>query len=324
MQIITRRGFLLLGAATASTWNLAARKIPRVGFIGPSSGDTKRNLLDAFRGGLEELGWTETNDVEILDRWPDQRTERLPQIAAELIGADVDVLVTAGTPSTLAARGATARIPIVMVGVGDPVVLGIVKSLHRPGGNTTGLSLRAPELIGKRLELLQELVPGLGRVAVMIRNDPGLEQRLLDIHTTAARMGIKTVEFLAETGKAIEFAFKWLSSDRCDALYVASGPLGPAKRAEIIALAAEARIPAIYSFSVFPASGGLMSFAADDKDLFRRAATYVDNLLRGSSPADLPVEPPTKFELVINLETAKALGLTIPQSLLARADEVIE
>jgi putative ABC transport system substrate-binding protein len=214
--------------------------------------------------------------------------------------------------------------PIVLVGIGDPVGLGIVNSLARPGGNVTGLSLSSIELSVKRLQLLQELNPGLGRVAVIMRNDPGLEQRSLDIRRTANRMGLEVVEFVVTTGRALELAFMWLRSDRCDAIYLASGPLGPAKRATIIALAAESRIPAIYSFRVFAAAGGLMSFAANEDHLFRRAAIFVDTILKGANPADLPVEEPTKFELVINRKTAKALGLVVPQSLLARADEVIE
>jgi putative ABC transport system substrate-binding protein len=326
MQILGRRDLLLLGATMALALRpaAAARKIPRIGFIGSGAENANLHLLEAFRDGLEGSGWMEQKDVVILDRWPEDHTEQLPRIVRELIGAGLDLLVTAGTPATLAARSATATVPIVMVGVSDPVALGIVSSLDRPGGNTTGLSLNSPGLIARRLELLRALVPSLSRIAVIIRNDPGLEQRLLDIRTSAAQLGIRTVEFVAPTGRAIELAFLWLRSEQCDALYVASGPLGPAKRAEIIKLTAEARIPAIYSYPVFPAAGGLMSLAADDEDLFRRAATYVDELLNGASPADLPVGEPGKFKLVINLKTAKALGLTIQQSILARVDEVVE
>jgi putative ABC transport system substrate-binding protein len=174
------------------------------------------------------------------------------------------------------------------------------------------------------LRLLQELVPGLSRVAVIVRNDPGLEQRLLEIRGNAERIGLKLVELAVTTGKTLELAFQWLRSDRCDGLYLASGPLGPAKRAEIIALAAESRMPAAYPFRVFAAAGGLMSLAPDDSDLFRRAAVFVDKLLNGAKPADLPVERPTKFELALNLNTARALGLAISPSILARADKVIE
>jgi len=238
-----------------------------------------------------------------------------------LMASDVDVLVTAGTPATLAARRATTEVPIVLVGFGDPVGLGVVNSLAHPGGNTTGLSLSSHDLIVTRLQLLQELIPDLRCVAVIARKDPGLEQRLLDIRTNAERMGLRVIEFVTATGKAIELAFRWLNSDRCDALYVASGPLGPAKRADIIALAARSRLPAIYSSRVFAVAGGLMTFSTDERVLFRRAAAFVDKIFKGTRAAELPIEEPSKFELVINLRTAKVLGLTVPQSLLAHADE---
>jgi len=211
-----------------------------------------------------------------------------------------------------------------MVGVGDPVALGIVESLAQPGGNATGLSLSSVELIGQRLELLRELVPNLDRVAIIVRDDPGLDQKLLDIRNVAEQLGLDVLEIEATTGRALEFAFTRLRNDRCDAIYVASGPLGPAKRAEIIALAADARLPVIYSYGQFAVAGGLMSFAADESDLFRRAATFVDRILKGANPAGLPVEPPIKFELVINLKAAKALRLSVPRSLLARADQLIQ
>jgi len=320
-----RRRQVLLGAAIALIAGpaLAARKIPRIGFIGSGARKASQARLDAFRDGLDELGWAE-DDLVVLDRWAEDRAERLPDIARELIDAGAQILVTGGTPATLAARSATATLPIVFVGVGDPIGAGIVTSPAQPGGNATGLSLSSAELIGKRFELLRALVPGLRRVAVIARNDPGLEQRLLDIRTIAGRRSIQVVEFVAATGRALELAFRWLSSDRYDALYVASGPLGPAKRAEIIALANGARIPAIYAFSVFAAGGGLMSFAADETDEFHRAASFVDRILNGAPPAALPIEPPTRFELAINLKTAPALGLSIPHPLLAEANAVIE
>jgi ABC-type uncharacterized transport system substrate-binding protein len=229
-----------------------------------------------------------------------------------------------GSAATLAAKSATFRIPIVFVAVADPVGQQIVNSLARPGGNATGLALDSLELITTRLRLLKGLVPKLSRLAVIVRNDPGLEQRLLDLRRVAEPMAIKVREFEAPTGGALQRAFMWLVNDRSDAIYVASGPLGPAKRADIIALAAKARIPAIYPFRAFPAAGGLMSFGTDEKDLFRRAAIMVDKILKGSKPSELPVEQPTKFELIVNLSTAKALGLTLPESILAQANEVIE
>jgi ABC-type uncharacterized transport system substrate-binding protein len=323
---VRRRDLLLIGAGTLLTSKpiLGARKIPRIGFMASGSRELSINLLDDFRRGLDELGWVHDRDVIVLDRWAEEHPDRLPNIARELIDTGAEILVTAGTPATLAARSVGAKISIVFVGVGDPVAVGIVSSLIQPGGNATGLSLSSRELITRRLQLLQELVPSMRRLAVIIRNDPGLEQRLLEIRSSSERMGIKTVDFVAATGKALELAFLWLRSDRPDALYVASGPLGPSKRAEVVALAAQARIPAIYSFPAFTAAGGLMSLAPDENDLFRRAATYVHRILNGARPADIAVEEPTNFELVVNLKTADALGLAVPQSLLNRAAEVIE
>ena len=236
----------------------------------------------------------------------------------------VGILVTAGTPATLAARRANATIPIVLVGVDDPVSLGLVDKLTQPGGNVTGLSLTSSEVIAERLELLQQLVPGLHRLAVIVRDDPGLDQKLQDIRNSAQRKGIEALMLEVTTAKAVELAFARLHVDRAEGIYVASGPLGPVKRARIIELAAESRRPVIYSFRVFAIEGGLISFAADYGDLFRRAAGYVDKILKGSHPADLPVEPPRKFRLTINRNTARLLGLTIPPAILARADEVID
>ena len=320
-----RRDLLRLAAGMAIAWNpaRAAATTPRIGFIGAGSGAANQSFLNALRDGLRGLGWTDGGNLVILDRWAEGRTERLPGIATELIGLPVDILITAGTQATLAATSATATIPVVMVGVGNPVALGLVDSLAQPGGNATGLSLSSLELIAQRFQLLQELLPSLHHLAVIVRNDPGLEQKLLEIRNVAEQMGLDVVDIEARSGRDLEFAFTRLRNDRCDAIYVASGPLGPAKRAEIIALAEDARIPVIYSFGLFAVSGGLMSFATDDGDLFRRAATFVDRILKGAKPADLPVEPPTKFELVINMKTASALKLIVPPSLLARADTII-
>jgi putative ABC transport system substrate-binding protein len=323
---VKRREFLWLAAGTAIAWNpaVAAAATPRIGVIGPGSGVANQGSLDALRDGLRVLGWTDGGNLVILNRRAEEHAERLPGIAKELVGSGVDILVTAGTLATLAAAGATTTIPIVMVGVGDPVALGIVDSLARPGGNATGLSLSSAECTATRFRLLQELVPNLARVAVIVRDDPGLEQKLLDIRNTAEQMGLEVVGLEANSGRALEFAFTRLRNDRCDAVYVACGPLGPAKRAELIALAKDARLPAIYSFGLFAAAGGLMSFATDDNDLFRRAASFVNRILTGSDPAGLPVEPPIKFELIINMKAASALQLTVPPALLARADQVIQ
>ncbi len=319
-----RRDFLL--AAVSVAWNPASAefKNPRIGFIHAGSRHENQRLLDAFRENLSALGWTDGSNIAVLDRWAEERTERLPVIVKELIGSGVAVLVTAGTPATLAARHASATIPIILVGVDDPVALGVVDSLGQPAGNATGLSLTSSEVIAERLELLRELVPGLHRLAVIVRNDPGLEQKLQDIRSTAGQKGIEVLMLEATTVKSLELAFVRMRIERCEAVYVASGPLGPAKRIRIIALAAESRLPAIYSFRIFPIDGGLISFAADYGDLFRRAGGFVNKILKGANPATLPVEPPRKFDLTVNLKTAKTLGLTIPPAILAAADEVIE
>jgi putative ABC transport system substrate-binding protein len=323
---VRRRGFLLLAGATVIAWHPAAAevKVPRIGFIQAGSRQENQSLLDAFREKLAAVGWTDGSNIAVLDRWAEERTEQLPAIVEELIGSGVTVLVTAGTSATLAAKRASATIPIILVGVDDPISLGVVDSLGRPGGNVTGLSLISSEVIAERLDLLRELVPGLHRLAVIVRDDPGIEQKLQDIRSDAQRKGIEALMLEATTAKALELAFARLRADRCEAIYVASGPFGPVKRARLIALAAQSRLPAIYSFRIFPLEGGLMSFAADYGDLFRRAAGFVDRILKGAKPAAMPVEPPRKFDLTVNLKTAKALDLTIPAAMLAAADKVIE
>jgi putative ABC transport system substrate-binding protein len=319
-----RRDFLLFAGVTAITWKPATAEITRIGFIQSGSRQENQRLLDAFSENLSALGWTDGNNIAVFDRWAEERTETLPAIMKELIGSGVSVLVTAGTPATLAAKRASATLPIILVAVDDPVSLGVAESLGQPGGNATGLCLKSSEVITERLVLLRELVPGLHRLAVIVRHDPGLDQKLQDIRNDAQQKGIEALMLEATTGKALELAFTRLRSDRCEAIYVASGPLGPAKRARIIALAAESRVPVIYSFGIFAAEGGLMSFAADYGDLFRRAAGFVDRVLKGAKPAAVPIEPPRKFNLTVNLSTAKALGLTISPTILASADEVIQ
>ena len=320
-----RRRFLLLAGTTALTWNAVAAeiKIPRIGFVQPGSRQEGQSLLDAFADNLSALGWTEGKNIAVLDRWADYRTEALPAIVKELIGSGVAVLVTAGTPATLAAQHASTTIPIILVGIDDPASLGLVETLGQPGGNVTGLSLTSSDVISERLDLLRQLVPGLRRLAVIVRDDPGLDQKLLDIRSDAQRRGIEALMLEATTAKALDLAFARLRGDRSQAIYVASGPLGPVKRARTIALAADSRLPAIYSFRIFAIEGGLISFAADYDDLFRRAAVFVDKILKGANPATVPVEPPHKFNLTVNLKTAKALGLTMPPTILAAA-EVLE
>lgn len=330
-QRIDRRKLLLAtgGIVAVPRFSLAAGRMPRIGFFGAGARAENRGLFDAFRGGLAALGWTAdagpAANLAILERWPDEQPEhRIAFTPNPTWAAEFDILVTGGTPATLAARAANPMFPIVFVGVGDPAALGIVADMRRPGGNATGLTISSADLIARRFQLLQQLVPGMRRLAVIIRTDPGLEQRLIDIQAIAGRMGIKVDEFVADTGKALELAFMWQHNQHSDALYLASGPLGPAKRAEILSLARDLRLPAMYCFRVFSAAGGLISFAPDEADLYRRAASYVDKILKGASPANLPVEGPAKFELVINQRTALALGLAVPGALLAQADQVIE
>jgi putative ABC transport system substrate-binding protein len=321
-----RRDFLPLAAATGMAWisGLAGANDLRIGFVHAGFRQENQSLLDSFRNGLSGHGWTDGDNITILDRWAEESTERFPDTIKELISSDVAILVTAGTVATLAAKRAKATIPIVLVGVDDPVAIGVVFSLAQPRGNVTGLRLTSSDLIAQRFGLLRQLVPDLRRLAVILRESPGLEQNLYEIRSNAERMGIELLALSANTGKALEFAFRRLRAEPCDAAYVASGPLGPAKRATIISLAAEARLPVLYCFRAFPVDGGLISFSADYDDLFRRAAGFVDKILKGTSPANLPVEPPRKFDLTVNLKTAMALGLTIPPPILARADEVIE
>src|ERR1700731_4676430 len=308
------RDFLLLAGVMAMAWNPAGAEveIPRIGFIHAGSRRENQRLLDAFTENLFALGWTDGNNVAVVDRWADEHTETLPAILKELIGSGVAVLVTAGTPATLAAKRASTTLPIILVAVDDPVSLGVAESLGQPGGNATGLCLNSSEVITERLVLLRELVPGLHRLAVIVRSDPGLDQKLRDIRSDAQQRGIEALMLEATTAKALELAFARLRGERCEAIYVASGPRGPAKRARIIALAAESRLPVIYSFGIFPAEGGLMSFGADCGDLFRRAAGFVDPILKGANPGAVPVEPPRKFDLTANLETAKTSGLVGP------------
>jgi ABC-type uncharacterized transport system substrate-binding protein len=301
------------------------RTTPVIGFLGGTSPGTYASNVAALRQGLSEAGYVEGQTVAIKYRWAEGYTERLPGLAEDLISSGVDVQVTAGTLATRAAAAATATTPIIMVGVGNPLAIGVVATLDRPGRNTTGLSSTSRAVIAGRLQLLKELLPNLKRVAIIIRRgDPGFEQTLLDIHGNADRLGLEVFDFAVTTGSSIKLAFTHLQNDRCEAIYLASGPLGPAKRAQIIKNAADAGLPAIYSHGEFTVGGGLMSFGADERDLFHRAAAFVDRILKGAKPADLSVEPPTKFHLAINLNVAKGLGLTVPQSLRARADELIE
>jgi ABC-type uncharacterized transport system substrate-binding protein len=282
------------------------------------------SLLHPFRDGLRDIGYIEGENTRLDIRSAEGNLDRLPQLARGLIGSGADVLVTLGTPATLAAARATSRVPIVMVGVGDPVAIGVAASPEHPGRNVTGLSLSSRAVIAQRLQVLQELVPGLKHIAVILRNEPGLEQTSADIRVNAHQLGVKLLEFEITTGRSLDLAFMYLEQEHCDAMYVASGPLGPAKRGEILRLAARARLPVISSYRVFALEGGLVSYAPDMRDLMRRSSEYLAKILKGADPADIPIEPPIKFDLVVNLKTARELGLLVPESILARATETIE
>jgi putative tryptophan/tyrosine transport system substrate-binding protein len=316
----------LFGGATA--WPIAARaqqtgKVPTIGFLGANpSIDSDR--IAAFVQRLRELAWIDGRNLAIEYRWAEGRNERNAENAAELVRLKVDVIVTEGTPSTLAAKQATAVIPIVFAAAGDPVGTGLVASLARPGGNVTGLSGQTAETAGKRLELLREIVPGLGRLAIMGNVDNPLSVLELGEAQAAARaLGLEVTTAELRRAEDISPAFDALKG-RADALYVCVDPLVNTHRIRIIILAVAARLPTIYLFREYVEVGGLMSYGPNEVDMFRRAANFVDKILRGAKPADLPVEQPTKFDLVINLTTAKALGLTIPEPFLLRVDEVIE
>ena len=322
-----RREFItLLGGAAA--WPLAARaqqshRVPRIGVLLPGTPTSFAPRTQAFVEGLRDLGYVEGRTVAIEWKWGQDRVDRLADLAAELVGSQVDVIVTGGTPATRAIKNVTLTIPIVMAMVGDPVGAGLVESLGRPGRNATGLSIVATDLSGKRLQLLSEIVPGLSSVAVMSYGaNPQSQMEARETQFAAGRLNLQlhSVPISAET--SIESAFEKIKKEAVQALIVTTDPIFYSQRSQILNLAAG--LPAMYPYRGFPEAGGLISYAPNDRDIFRRAASYVDKILKGANPGDLPIEQPTKFELVINLKTAKALGLTIAPTLLATADEVIE
>jgi putative ABC transport system substrate-binding protein len=323
-----RREFIaFLGAAAA--WPVAARaqqpgKLPTIGFLGANNATFERASTDAFVQRLRELGWIENRTVAIEYRWAEGRDERFAEIAAEFIRLKVDVILTYATPSSIAAKKATAAIPIVFAAAGDPVGTGLVASLARPGGNITGLSIQQTDLASKRLEILREVLPGLRTVAILF--DVGSPNTVLEMGE--ARAAARTLDLAVVTSEVqraedIAPAFDALKG-RADALYVCSSPILTTNRIRVNSLALGVRLPTMCGLREYTVAGGLMSYGPNIPSLFRRAAEYVDKILRGAKPSDLPVEQPTKFDFIINLTTAKILGLEIPPTLLARADEVIE
>jgi putative ABC transport system substrate-binding protein len=323
-----RREFMTLLGGAAVLWPLSAgaqvRRLPTIGFLGASTHSAARHLVAAFEKRLGELGWTEGHTVAIAYRWADGSSERYAEIAAEFVRLKVDVIVTWASAPVLAAKRATTVIPIGFAAQMDPVSVGVVTSLSHPGGNVTGLSLQSTDTAGKRFDILREVVPNLRRLAIMGNvGAPGAIMEMRDVEITARALGLEVTKFEIRRAEEIASAIEALKS-RVDALFVASDPLVLINRIRINTLARDALLPTIYAGREYVAAGGLMSYGPNYSDLFRRAAEYVDKILRGAKPADLPVEQPTKFDLVINLATAKALGLTISETFLLRADEVIE
>ena len=324
-----RREFLgALGGLTAA-WPLAARaqqsaKLPTIGFLVAGTPLSHGQWVATLVRRLHELGWIEGRTVAIEYRWAEGRTERFDEIAAEFVRRKVDVIVTSATAAIVAAKQATSVIPIVFAAAGDPVGTGLVASLSRPGGNVTGLSIQQTDVAAKRLELLREFVPGLRRLAILANVDgPAVVLDMREVEAAARTLGLEVIASEVRRGEDIVPAFEALNG-RADALYVCIDPLMNTHRVRINTLALAARLPTMHNFREAVEAGGLMSYGPSNADLFRRAADYVDKILRGAKPGDIPVEQPRKFDLVINLTTAKALRLTIPESFLLRADEVIE
>jgi putative ABC transport system substrate-binding protein len=303
-----------------------AKKIAKIGYLVPSTPAAALHLVEEFRQGLRELGYVEGKTFVLELRYGEGRFERLPELARELVGLKVDVIVARTDPAIAAVKRETQTIPIVMGTSTDPVGTGFVASLARPGGNVTGLSSISPELSGKRLELLREVIPGLSRVAFLW--NPDVRGAMFDYKATegaarSLRLQLQSVEVLR--AEDLDRAFSAVTKERAQALILPAGnPVGFANRGQIASFAQRNRLPSMYANSEFVDAGGLMSYGPNLADNFRRAATYVDKILKGTKPADLPVEQPTKFELVINLKTAKQIGVTIPPNVLARADKVIK
>jgi putative ABC transport system substrate-binding protein len=299
-------------------------KIPLIGRLAIASQSADAARIEAFRNGLRDLSYVEGKNIVIEHRFADGKPDRLPALVAELVRLKVDIIVSAGSTPTRAARAATSTIPIVMSNDNDPVGDGFVASLSHPGGHITGLSNFAPELSGKRLEILREVVPKLSRVAVLgTSTNPAYAQVMKEVELVAKAFGVKLQNLDVLDSKDIETAFRAASKGRTDGVLVLTSAILVPQRAQITDLAAKTRLPAIYSNSQFVEAGGLMFYGVNVLDLDRRAATYVDKILKGRTPADLPVEQPMKFEFIINLKAAKQIGLTIPPNVLVRADRVI-
>ena len=322
-----RREFItLVGGAAA--WPLTARaqsKIPRIGFMGNSTAALEANLLDAFREGLRELGYEDGRNIIIEYRWADGKYDHFPVLVAELIAAKVDAIVTAGTPAALAVKNATTTVPLVMVAVGDPIGTGLVPSLARPGGNLTGLSSIAPDLEGKRLQLLREVTPALSHVAMFINSlNPFHVSSMKQARDAAQTMGIKLQLHDIRKSEDLDEAFAAIRKERPDALLILADRVFLHNRERIMDFANEQRLPNVNAYKELVEVGGLMSYGPSYEDMHKRAAIYVDKILKGAKPADLPIEQPSKFTFIVNLKAAKTLGVTVPSQLLGLADQLIE
>jgi putative ABC transport system substrate-binding protein len=324
-----RREFITLLSSAAAGWPLAAHaqqrtKLPTIGYLGASTLSATSERVAAFVQRLRELGWIEGQTIAIDYRWADGRTGRFAEIAAEFVRLKVDVIVTQGAGPVAATKEATSIIPIVFTVASEPVGTGLVTSLSRPGGNVTGMSYEGPDLSTKRIELLREIVAGLRRLAVMANSGAaGAMRELQEIEAAAGPIGLEVMPLIIQRAQDIASSLELLKG-RAEALYVCADPLVNTNRLSIITLALEARLPTIFGERENAEDGGLISYGPHLPDLYRRAAEQVDKILRGAKPSEIPIEQPTSFELVINLKTAKALRLTIPESFLVRADKVIE
>jgi putative ABC transport system substrate-binding protein len=326
---IRRREFIATVSGAAVAWPFAADaqragRLPVIGFLGADSPSTKSQWVSAFVRRLHELGWSEDHTVLIEYRWADRRSERFAEIAAEFVRRKVTVIVTVGTAAAIAAKQATPVVPIVFAKVVDPVGTGLVARLTRPGGNVTGVSIQTTNTAAKRLELLREIVPGLGRLAILANlGNPTTVPHTAEVQAAARALGFEVTSFEIRRAEDVVPAMDSLKGS-ADALYIVTDPLLSTNRIQINTLALDARLPTMHLSRDYIDAGGLISYGPSVSEQYRRAADYVDKILRGTKAGDIPVEQPTKFDLVINLSAAKALGLTVPPTLLATADEVIE
>jgi putative tryptophan/tyrosine transport system substrate-binding protein len=318
---------LLLSAFLNTAAAQPPEKVPRVGYLlgGSHSDPQRQRLLEAFRQGLRELGYMEGQNIAIESRWAEGKDDRFPALAADLVRSKVDVIVAGSGAATQAAQQATRTIPIVMSTVADPLGSGLVASLARPGGNVTGMTVMSPDVAGKQLQLLKEVVPKLSRVALLTNPDnPSSARSVREAEAAARALGVRLQSLEARNPQEIDGAFAAITRERAGALLILPDVIFLSQRRQMAELATKRRLPAVYGVREYAEAGGLMAYGANYVDLVRRAATFVDKILKGAKPGDLAVEQPTKFELVINLRTAKAIGLTIPPSLLQRADEIID